>query len=275
METKNNNATQPVKKNGNAEGLKKAATIGGVGAVSAAAGVMGASIANAAGNDEEEIVFTPEQTDEQNPEAEAAATEEQANTQQAQHQPANSGHSTPAQPASQEPAPMDHSEQPAEGPADSDGGSEPEPLPEPEPETGLPNVDNVDPEVIAADIVNAEFVDPADIDAPNLPVASTGVIELPDGEQLAAASIVDGDEQMFLVDLNNDGQYDVAMDDQGNVPVDEMGAPLAVPGTLTTSDAQSLAQINNEEEAEYEGLDPSDPAEDMGEIPTDDIIDLA
>jgi len=251
METKNNNATQPVKKNGNAEGLKKAATIGGVGAASAAAGVMGASIANAAGNDEEEIVFTPEQTDEQNPEAEAAATEEQANTQQA------------------------HSEQPAEEPADSDGGSEPEPLPEPEPETGLPNVDNVDPEVIAADIVNAEFVDPADIDAPNLPVASTGVIELPDGEQLAAASIVDGDEQMFLVDLNNDGQYDVAMDDQGNVPVDEMGAPLAVPGTLTTSDAQSLAQINNEEEAEYEGLDPSDPAEDMGEIPTDDIIDLA
>lgn len=131
---------------------------------------------------------------------------------------------------------------------------------------------NVDPNVVSADIADAEFIDETDNDVANLPIASVGNIETADGDTLAAASLTtDTGETMYLVDVNHDNQYDVITDEQGTTVV-------PVTGTITTSDGYELANLNNGHEAGYQGNDENandDNDTDMDNDIENNITDLS
>ena len=81
---------------------------------------------------------------------------------------------------------------------------------EDDPAEGL---DNVNPDLVAHEIIDGEFVDPNDIDLANFPVEEVGIIETVDGQEISAASFIGEDgEQLFLVDVDNDNNYDYIVD---------------------------------------------------------------
>lgn len=97
-------------------------------------------------------------------------------------------------------------------------------------ETGT---DDVDPNQIAQEIISGEQIDPNDIDAPEvLNFADVGTIYGADGHEYAAAVITDdAGNQMVVVDVDNDNEFDVVVDNEGNYVGD-------MPGHITVSDAE-------------------------------------
>ena len=95
-------------------------------------------------------------------------------------------------------------------------------------------IDNVNPDDVAQEIVEGDFIDPTDNDAPDLAIASVGTIETLDGQVFTAAQIMgeDGDN-LYVVDLNHDDVLDVVTTSDGSL-VD------VVDGTLTVDDVESI-----------------------------------
>ena len=128
---------------------------------------------------------------------------------------------------------------------------------------------NVDPDVIAADITHGELVDPTDNDSPDLAIADVGTIETPDGQELSAASLTgDNGEQLYMVDIDGDHNYDVVVDDHGSVVAE-------VPGTMSESDAQSIHDADSHDTSHYEAHDADEGHHDTGEDMSGDIDLLA
>ena len=95
-------------------------------------------------------------------------------------------------------------------------------------------IDNVNPDDVAQEIVEGDFIDPADNDAPDLAITGVGTVETLDGQVLTAAQIVgDNGDNLYMVDLNNDDVLDVVTTSEGFL-VDSVGGPL------TIDDAESI-----------------------------------
>lgn len=93
--------------------------------------------------------------------------------------------------------------------------------------------EEVDPDLIAQEIISGEEIDPTDIDAENVVnFAEVGTVYGSDGHEYAAAVITDemGNE-MTVVDIDGDSEYDVILDDDGTVA-------CAMPGHLNVDDAE-------------------------------------
>lgn len=90
---------------------------------------------------------------------------------------------------------------------------------------------------IAQEIIGEDYIDPTDIDAPNLDIASIGTITTADGQELAAAQIIsDSGDELYVVDVDNDNVYDIVADANGNT-VGEIGS-------LTVGDVEVIMTEN-------------------------------
>lgn len=153
-----------------------------------------------------------------------------AQSDQQQNQPEQPAHQdTPTQAQQQatthnEPTPQDTPVNPAEP-------VNPEP-PQAEPNASL--IDEVNPDDVAVEVVEAEYIDPTDLDAPDLAVVSVGTVTTLDNQVMSAVQIAgENGEDLYLVDLDGDQSLDVLVSDTGEVLAE-------VPGTLTVDDAESL-----------------------------------
>lgn len=184
---------------------------------------------------------------------------ENQDDQQATDQATNHEMTSHAEHVHEEPEPMDHSQtdyqQDHADIAHVDGGVHDGSI------DGLPDVD---PNVVATDITHGELIDPNDNDAPDLAITEVGTIETADGQELSAASLTgDNGEELYMVDIDGDHNYDVVTDADGNVMAE-------VPEHITESDAESIHDADSGETAQYEGHDDSD-IHDMDSDMHDDI----
>ena len=94
-------------------------------------------------------------------------------------------------------------------------------------------IEEVNPDLIAQEIISGEEIDPDDIDMEDIVnFADVGTIYGADGQEYAAAIITDDwGNEMTVIDVNNDDEFDLVVDNYGN-PVQEM------PGHLNVSDAE-------------------------------------
>lgn len=248
-------STQPINNPKNKETLKNVATVAAA-AVAGAGTVIAAESFMADDNNEAKVVeptpvVGPEPGKDDNPvkpeENTADAHDNNSTTTaDAGHHAADAGEHGPQaggveQPHHQpEPTPVEPEHHTAD-PASADN--------DPSIVEGLPDVD---PAVVAQNVTSGEFVDPTDIDDPNLPIAAVGTVETVDGEVLQAAQIVGANgENLYMIDVDGDNQYDYVADAAGNVLGD-------VPTHLTVSDSQSLLAENSGEHVGYTGQDQAD-----------------
>ena len=134
---------------------------------------------------------------------------------------------------------------------------------EDDPAEGL---DNVNPDLVAHEIIDGEFVDPNDIDLANFPVEEVGIIETVDGQEISAASFIGEDgEQLFLVDVDNDNNYDYIVDANG-VPGGR------IESTFTTGDAESIIGENDDEFA-YNDDSEDDTIDELNDDIENDIVE--
>ena len=90
---------------------------------------------------------------------------------------------------------------------------------------------------IAQEITGEDYIDPTDIDAPNLDIASIGTLTTADGIELAAAQIIsDAGDELYVVDVDNDNVYDIVADANGNT--------IGNMGSLTVGDAEVIMTEN-------------------------------
>ena len=90
---------------------------------------------------------------------------------------------------------------------------------------------------IAQEITGEDYIDPSDIDAPNLDIASIGTLTTADGIELAAAQIIsDAGDELYVVDVDNDNVYDIVADANGNT--------IGNMGSLTVGDAEVIMTEN-------------------------------
>ncbi len=107
----------------------------------------------------------------------------------------------------------------------------PEP-PQAEPDPSL--IAEVNPDDVAAEVIEGDYIDPADLDAPDLAVVSVGTVTTLDNQVMSAVQIAgENGEDLYLVDLDGDQTLDVLVSDTGEMLAE-------VPGTLTVDDAESL-----------------------------------
>lgn len=93
---------------------------------------------------------------------------------------------------------------------------------------------------IAQEIIGEDYIDPTDIDAPNLDIASIGTITTADGQELAAAQIIsDAGDELYVVDVDNDNVYDIVADANGNT--------VGGIGSLTVGDVEVIMTENSGE----------------------------
>ncbi|OYP55113.1 hypothetical protein CIK99_11640 [Prevotella sp. P5-92] len=95
-------------------------------------------------------------------------------------------------------------------------------------------IDNVNPNDVAQEIIEGDFIDPTDNDAPDLAITGVGTIQTLDGQVFTAAQIVgDNGDNLYMVDLNDDDMLDVVTTEEGYL-VDTVDSPL------TIDDAESI-----------------------------------
>ena len=101
--------------------------------------------------------------------------------------------------------------------------------------TGSGDVDNVDPNDIAQQIVEGDYIDPTDIDMPEvLDIAEVQTITTIDGQEVSAAVMYASDgSEIYMVDVDHDNQFDQIQTAEGQV-IEEFA------GTLTVSDAEVM-----------------------------------
>lgn len=216
IENGNKNKTQ---NNGKSEILKKGAALTGA-AVAGAGAMYGANVLLDGG--EEMELDVPVVDIDANPlpsqEPVVEPPVEEPHVAPVQHQ-------ATAEPAPQESTPVVTHEVVEPG--------NPEPVPE-EP-TSMQEEQHINE--IAEEIIGEDLIDPTDIDAPNLEIASLGTVTTADGQELAAAQIISetGDE-LYVVDVDNDNVYDYLADASGNV--------IGEAGMLTVGDAEAIITEN-------------------------------
>lgn len=231
--------------------LAGGAAVAGAGSVLGAESIMGHGVLSGQENDE----HVAETTTGQETSAQAQTSSTQAQTSSAQDQTTSAQESTPnaqndnhnAQNGSQQtttnntdPQPQDSNTNNNQGETTTDnanggnanGGND---------NGGGTNqgeggsvIDNVNPDDVAQEIVEGDFIDPSDNDVPDLAITSVGTIETLDGQVFTAAQIVGGEgENLYVVDLDNDDVLDVVTASDASL-VDIVG------GTLTIDDAESI-----------------------------------
>lgn len=233
MDTIANNETMNVKKSStnNADTRKVGAAAAGAGAV--VGGVAGAAITGLNAN--------------------AATTEEEAqDTTQEQTQSQAAQHHTPSHPTTPETPVTPTPETPAtttpETPATTEGPEvqvQEQPATEvvqnPEtPQDATPEMpEEVNPDDIAQAIIAGEEIDPNDINAADvLDIAEVGTVYGADGEEYNSAYATDiNGNDIVMVDVDGDSEYDVVTDVEGNL--------LACGDTgVNTSDAELNLNID-------------------------------
>lgn len=135
--------------------------------------------------------------------------------------------------------------------------------------TGSGDVDNVDPNDIAQQIVEGDYIDPTDIDMPEvLDIAEVQTITTIDGQEVSAAVMYASDgSEIYMVDVDHDNQFDQIQTAEGQVIED-------FNGTLTVSDAEVMI---SEAEGETGYLASSETDTFEAGLDTDiqqDIIDI-
>ena len=198
----------------------KAAAAVGVGAV---AGALGDDILNGEPEVTEEIITAEDIT--------AAETTEEATAQEAVAEPVQPAeHTAQAQTQEHTEGPQPISE---ETPAETQTPTQETVETAQNTEEVQTPTEEVDPNLIAQEIISGEEIDPEDIDAEDVVnFADVGTIYGEDGHEYAAAVITDGQgNEMVVVDVDNDNEYDIVLNSEGNV-VGEM------PGHLNVSDAE-------------------------------------
>lgn len=260
METKALNINENSKEN-----LKKGAALAG--AAMAGAGVMvTADIIK--GKEDIDIVDSIED----NPTAPiaeetnaASATTQATDTHNAAQDNAASATTQTAEPAATasttEPQPQVTVEEPAQtnGPSANEVNAE----------VNVDDIPDVDPTLVAQNLTDdVIIVDPTDIDMENMDIAAVGTVETVDGEVLTAAQIVgDNGENLYMVDVNGNGSYDVVTDDTGNVLAE-------VPSTLTVSDTESIIGTNNGDYGYLAQNDSDNTTDAVVDNAMDDVVDL-
>ena len=117
---------------------------------------------------------------------------------------------------------------------------------------------------MAQEIVEGEYIDPNDLDAGDLAITGVGTIQTLDGQVLNAAQISAGDDSIYVVDLNDDGVYDVYSTDEGELAG-------IVEETLTVDDAESIC---TQSEPEYLGVTETPAIENLDADIMNNIINL-
>lgn len=236
--------------------------------IAAAAAVAGAGTALGA-----EMVIDdlstekPEETAEQTQEQ---AQQEQAQQTQTQSQPQTQNHTqTQGQTQSQaqpqnEAAPQDNANTTPENSTQTENNNQDTQTTD----TVEAEIPEIDPNEVADALTEDIEVDPTDIDAGNLDIASVGTVTTIDGQILQAAQFSDSEgEELYLVDINDDNVYDIVTNAAGEELSD-------IPGTLTVSDGESLIGENNGE-PDYLPQTDTDLAEtDMTQDMMNDIVNL-
>lgn len=262
MDTKLN-SNQP-NKSKNRENLKTAAIITG-------AGIAGAGTTMAAGEfikqSETEPATSPMPDASQNTKPEKEQEETQT-SQEEQTSQDNTPKETPNQQAYDQPKedndPDIHPEKEEDNPVNrEENNSQHEENPDDIP--SMDDLPNVDPEIVADDLIAGEYIDPNDIDYESIPFQEVGIIETVDGQQLTAAVFTGKDgEEMAMIDVDGDQKYDYVMNNQGELveDVQQFG--------ITKSDSESMI---SEGEGLYTYTEHEDEptAENYEDSLTDDI----
>ena len=236
---KNNKSSENNKSN-NSEALKKGAAFAGAAVLGAGAAVAAEMII-----EPEPVgpVVDPDKLTEETPEDTANTN----NTEQQASGHASTGHGTASTTqtstgatASQQTAHQETTTTTTgqggtttpDGPAPQTGGGGQN---NPGGSTGSGDVDNVDPNDIAQQIVEGDYIDPTDIDMPEvLDIAEVQTITTIDGQEVSAAVMYASDgSEIYMVDVDHDNQFDQIQNAEGQVIED-------FNGTLTVSDAEVM-----------------------------------
>lgn len=236
---KNNKSSENNKSN-NSEALKKGAAFAGAAVLGAGAAVAAEMII-----EPEPVgpVVDPDKLTEETPEDTANTN----NTEQQASGHASTGHGTASTTqtstgatASQQTANQETTTTTTgqggtttpDGPAPQTGGGGQN---NPGGSTGSGDVDNVDPNDIAQQIVEGDYIDPTDIDMPEvLDIAEVQTITTIDGQEVSAAVMYASDgSEIYMVDVDHDNQFDQIQTAEGQVIED-------FNGTLTVSDAEVM-----------------------------------
>lgn len=236
---KNNKSSENNKSN-NSEALKKGAAFAGAAVLGAGAAVAAEMII-----EPEPVgpVVDPDKLTEETPEDTANTN----NTEQQASGHASTGHGTASTTqtstgatASQQTANQETTTTTTgqggtttpDGPAPQTGGGGQN---NPGGSTGSGDVDNVDPNDIAQQIVEGDYIDPTDIDMPEvLDIAEVQTITTIDGQEVSAAVMYASDgSEIYMVDVDHDNQFDQIQNAEGQVIED-------FNGTLTVSDAEVM-----------------------------------
>ncbi|MCI6338780.1 MAG: hypothetical protein ACI3YQ_03415 [Prevotella sp.] len=236
---KNNKSSENNKSN-NSEALKKGAAFAGAAVLGAGAAVAAEMII-----EPEPVgpVVDPDKLTEETPEDTANTN----NTEQQASGHASTGHGTASTTqtstgatASQQTANQETTTTTTgqggtttpDGPAPQTGGGGQN---NPGGSTGSGDVDNVDPNDIAQQIVEGDYIDPTDIDMPEvLDIAEVQTITTIDGQEVSAAVMYASDgSEIYMVDVDHDNQFDQIQSAEGQVIED-------FNGTLTVSDAEVM-----------------------------------
>lgn len=236
---KNNKSSENNKSN-NSEALKKGAAFAGAAVLGAGAAVAAEMII-----EPEPVgpVVDPDKLTEETPEDTANTN----NTEQQASGHASTGHGTASTTqtstgatASQQTANQETTTTATgqggtttpDGPAPQTGGGGQN---NPGGSTGSGDVDNVDPNDIAQQIVEGDYIDPTDIDMPEvLDIAEVQTITTIDGQEVSAAVMYASDgSEIYMVDVDHDNQFDQIQNAEGQVIED-------FNGTLTVSDAEVM-----------------------------------
>lgn len=128
-------------------------------------------------------------------------------------------------------------------------------------------IDNVNPNDVAQEIIEGNYIDPDDIDMEDLAFTEVGTIETIDGQVFSAAQMTGEEgEQLFMVDLNGDGTLDILTTEQGDAVVE-------VPSTLTVDDVESIV-TQNDEDPQYLGMTEETPSQGLDGDIMDNITNL-
>lgn len=129
-----------------------------------------------------------------------------------------------------------------------------------EPLIGLPNPD-IDINEIADNIISGEYIDPNDIETNDINFTDIGVYTINGNNMIAAEFTHESGGDLYMVDLDNDGTFDLIADADGYIiqPIDG----------LVVSDAENMMM----EEPGYLAQNEFDDNSSMGEDFLQDIID--
>lgn len=221
----------------NTTGSKSTAKAMGADVAKAAAAVAAGAVVGAVGNDI--INGEPEVTEEMvaagdaTKPTEEVKPEEQTTEQTTEHvtgQTAQQTQATAEQTHAEGPQPVSSS---SSNSSSTSSNTTAQSTSQPQTSSNVVEQEEVDPDLIAQEIISGEEIDPDDIDAADIVnFTEVGTVYGADGHEYASAVITDGEgNEMVIVDIDNDNEFDVILDDDGSIACE-------MPGNLNVSDAE-------------------------------------